>query len=425
MRDIAAVMDETGSVSVSGAFAGFVEEHNAARLAITLNDDFAGENYTGLRLCFDTGPGGRKTVTNTAAGLPDEAPASREGGTLFCTLGRELTATGTLKAQVEALKTNGGEVEAAAKSQMFELFFRPSVTGGLPSEGCGCAPRAAAGCEGRAGFTRCSPAYYGALAVKRFDTLYLVDDALAGETPGDGQEEPAAVRVTGITLDTAALALQPGGTARLTATVLPADAANKAVVWSSSNTGVAAVEDGLVTALAAGAAVITATSADGGFTAVAALTVASLPGFWQGSKTVNGVTVTVSGNTVTLNGTKNNADYAQGAACFTQNVTNVFNADACPKWHTFAAGDTVTLKVTKTGGAAAGVNGANSALYMRDMNKGIVMAGATWSSPSGIWNYTFPANKDVGGLFGYLDTNAVFTNYAFTVELTVNSVRWL
>jgi len=425
MREITAVMDETGGVSVSGAYAGFVEEHNAARLAVTLSDDFAGENYTGLRLCFDTGPGGRKTVTNTAAGLPGETPASREGATLFCLLERELTATGTLKAQVEALKMNGGAVEAAAKSQVFELFFRPSVTGAL--QDCACVAAPAHGCcEGKAGFTRCSPAYYGALAVKRFDTLYLVDDTLTGETPGDDEEEPHGVRVTSVSLNAASLTLGLGRTSQLTATVLPVNADNNAVVWSSSNAAVASVTGGLVSALAAGTAVITATTADGGFTASAALTVAALPGFWQGSKTVNGVTITVSGNTVTLHGTKTNADYASTLpACYTENVTNVYNADACPKWHTFAAGDTVTLKVIKMSGTAAGTNGVNSVVYMRGFPGGIVMAGATWTSPSGTWNYTFPADKDVGGLFGYLDTNAVFTNYTFTVELTVNSTRWL
>lgn len=424
MREITAVMDDAGSVSVTGAYAGFVEEHNAARLAVTLNADFAGGEYTGLRLCFDTGPGGRKTVTNTATGVAGETPASRDGATLYCVLERELTATGTLKAQVEALKMNGDAVEAAAKSQVFELFFRPSVTGGLHDCACTAAAPALSGCEGKAGFTRCSPAYYGALAVKRFDTLYLVDDALTGDTPGGGEEEPPTVPVTSVSLSAASLALGPGGTQTLTATVLPDNADNKAVVWSSSDAEVASVAGGMVTALAAGTAVITATTADGGFTASALLTVTALPGLRQGSKTRNGVTVTVSGNTVTLNGTKTNTDYTQGSAYHTDNVTDIFNFSDCPKWHTFVPGDALTLTVAKTGGTATGAAGGNAELAMRDMNNTVIMAGASWGSPSGTYNYTFTAAKDIRGLFSYLDTNAVFTNYSFTVALTVNGTRW-
>lgn len=426
MREIAAVMDEAGNVSVPDSFAGFVEEHHAARLSVTLNAAFAGADYTGLRFCFDTGPGGRKTLSNVAAGLPGEEPAARDGEALTCLLGRDLTATGTLKVQVEALRLNGPDVEAAAKSQVFELLFAPSVTGGLPSTGCSCAgERSPCGvCEGKAGFTRCSPAYYGALAQKRFDTLYLVDDALTDETPG-GEEEPGTVRVSGVLLDTASLTLQPGGAQTLQATVLPENAENKTVIWSSSDTNIATVEGGVVTALAAGTAVITAATADGGFTASALLTVAALPGFWQGSKTLNGVTFTVSGNMVTLNGTKTNADYAQGSAYYTGNVTDIFNFTDCPKWHTFAAGDTVTLTVAKTGGTATGAAGANAMLAMRDMNNTVVMAGASWGTPTCSQTYTFPAGKDIRGLFSYLDLNAVFVNYTFTVELTVNAVRWL
>ena len=56
-----------------------------------------------------------------------------------------------------------------------------------------------------------------------------------------------------------------GDTATLTAAVLPADATNKAVSWSSSNTAVATVSsDGIVTAVAPGKATITATLLFGG-----------------------------------------------------------------------------------------------------------------------------------------------------------------
>ena len=55
-----------------------------------------------------------------------------------------------------------------------------------------------------------------------------------------------------------------GETEILTATVLPEDADNKSITWTSSNTSVATVsEQGVVTAVKAGTAIITATAKDG------------------------------------------------------------------------------------------------------------------------------------------------------------------
>lgn len=81
------------------------------------------------------------------------------------------------------------------------------------------------------------------------------------------------VAVTGITLNEDSGTLNPGGTTTLTATVTPADASNKGVTWTSSNTDVATVANGVVTAVSVGSATITATTMDGGFTATYALTV--------------------------------------------------------------------------------------------------------------------------------------------------------
>ena len=78
------------------------------------------------------------------------------------------------------------------------------------------------------------------------------------------QEEPAPIRVESIELDSEELELIEGNTVSLVATILPEDAENQNVIWSSSNKAVASVKDGEVTALKVGEAVITATSEDGG-----------------------------------------------------------------------------------------------------------------------------------------------------------------
>jgi uncharacterized protein YjdB len=81
------------------------------------------------------------------------------------------------------------------------------------------------------------------------------------------------VSVTGVSLNKTALSLTVNATEQLTATVLPANADNKAVTWTSSNASVATVANGLVTAISEGAATITVTTEDGEFTATCAVTV--------------------------------------------------------------------------------------------------------------------------------------------------------
>ena len=85
---------------------------------------------------------------------------------------------------------------------------------------------------------------------------------------------PAKTPVTSVTLDKTRLTLDVGGSDTLTATVKPDDATNKAVTWSTSNEKVATVNNGVVTAVGAGTATITAAASDGsGKTATCEVTV--------------------------------------------------------------------------------------------------------------------------------------------------------
>lgn len=85
------------------------------------------------------------------------------------------------------------------------------------------------------------------------------------------------VAVTGVTLNQTSAVLTEGETLTLKATVSPANATNKSVSWSSSNTAVAAVDQyGRITAKKAGTAIITVTTKDGGKTASCKVTVQAL-----------------------------------------------------------------------------------------------------------------------------------------------------
>ena len=75
--------------------------------------------------------------------------------------------------------------------------------------------------------------------------------------------EPTTTPVSGISLDHSAVSLSVGGTETLTATVSPDGATDKTVTWSSSDTAVATVENGVVTAAAEGTANIIATATNG------------------------------------------------------------------------------------------------------------------------------------------------------------------
>jgi formylglycine-generating enzyme required for sulfatase activity len=114
----------------------------------------------------------------------------------------------------------------------------------------------------------------------------------------EGITTSAPVSVTGVTLNKTGTSLTVGGTETLTATVAPANAANKTVTWSSSNTATATVNNGIVTAVAAGTANITVKTEDGGFTAACSVTVISA------SVPATGVTLNKTTASLTVGGTE-------------------------------------------------------------------------------------------------------------------------
>lgn len=84
-----------------------------------------------------------------------------------------------------------------------------------------------------------------------------------------------SAKVTSVKLNKTSLSLKIGNTAYLSATVRPSGA-NKKVTWTSSDPSVATVSSaGKVTGIKAGTSTITATTVDGGYTAVCQVTVAA------------------------------------------------------------------------------------------------------------------------------------------------------
>lgn len=103
--------------------------------------------------------------------------------------------------------------------------------------------------------------------MKRFlCVLFIAVFALVSckEKEGKEEEEFVAVAVSSVSLDKTEITMTEGDKEVLSVTVLPENAFNKSVKWSSSDESVASVHKGEVTAKKEGSAVITVASEDGG-----------------------------------------------------------------------------------------------------------------------------------------------------------------
>ena len=139
----------------------------------------------------------------------------------------------------------------------------------------------------------------------------------------------ATVAVSSITLSQTSLNLSVGAEpVTLNATVLPETANNRSVTWSSSNTGVATVDGGVVTIVGAGQTTITATAADGSNV--------------TGTCTVTVSAATVAVSSITLSQT--NLNLSVGAEPVTLTAT-VAPAEATDKTVTWSSSDATVAKV--------------------------------------------------------------------------------
>ena len=109
-----------------------------------------------------------------------------------------------------------------------------------------------------------------------FLTFAIASCGSQSHTPNSNNSSSStqsAWSVSGVYLSYDALTMYLGKTATLKATIEPETATNKSVTWSSSDTSVATVKEGTISALKVGTTNITVTTVEGGFTATCALTV--------------------------------------------------------------------------------------------------------------------------------------------------------
>ena len=110
-------------------------------------------------------------------------------------------------------------------------------------------------------------------------TVSLTDYSDLSDTCTVTVSEEGNTSVTGVSVNPAEVTLQAGESMALEAVITPENAANKGVTWRSRNTDVAEIEDdGTVTAIAPGTAVIIVTTDDGRKTAQCRITVVEASG---------------------------------------------------------------------------------------------------------------------------------------------------
>jgi uncharacterized protein YjdB len=160
-----------------------------------------------------------------------------------------------------------------------------------------------------------------------------------------------AVAVTGMSISKARTTLAVGNTETLSAAVIPLSATNKSISWSSSDDTKASVDaGGKVTAVAAGEATITATSADGSKTAVCVVTVMSNTYPVESVSLNKSSTTILAGSSETL--------YASFVPVFATNQglswsssdTNVATVEVSGRVRAIAAGST-TITITSADGS--------------------------------------------------------------------------
>jgi len=262
----------------------------------------------------------------------------------------------------------------------------------------------------------------------------------------------ATVPVTGVSLTPTSATLSVGATETLTATVEPSNATDKSVSWSSDNTAVATVENGVVTAQGAGTATITVTTTDGNKQATCAVTVnkadptaptgltatygqklanVTLPDGWTWADSTQSVGSVVS-PAATFKANFAGDDNYNAASNVDVTVT-VSKADATTAMQAASvsiagtSGKTATVSYALPDGASYGtVTNSNTEFFTVDTTNGLVLTAAkSWTASDWATDTSKTFTVAVSGATNYNDytlTVTVTPTYKATQTITASDV---
>ncbi len=184
---------------------------------------------------------------------------------------------------------------------------------------------------------------------------------LSGNAPEDyywsfttGGNTSNTIPVSSVNLNKTSISIIEGATESLTATISPANATKKSVIWSSSNSAIAKVDSsGVVTGVNAGSATITVTTTDGNKTASCYVTVTKL-NIAVVSVSLNKNSITLNkGDTETLIATINPSNATNGIISWVSNNPAVAAVDANGVVTALKTGNATISVLTADGGKTA------------------------------------------------------------------------
>ena len=184
----------------------------------------------------------------------------------------------------------------------------------------------------------------------------------------------------GVSISPSRLSLTTGQTGQLTRTIAPSNASNQSVTWTSDNTAVATVNsNGVVSAVSTGTAIITATSADGGFTSKATVSVNA--GVTSYSTRLSGTTNERYGLAKSLSVMPGDTIKMEVYAKYLDNNTNNWNAALTNLMTAIAQG--IAPTGTFVDGGAAGSIGGTTFPYIGTLPR----TGDSGTGPKAYLNY--------------------------------------
>ncbi|MGN0536807.1 MAG: alpha-amylase family glycosyl hydrolase, partial [Acutalibacteraceae bacterium] len=239
--------------------------------------------------------------------------------------------------------------------------------------------------------------------------IYLTDGGANQPITGG---EIAIINPTSITLDKTSVTVKEATTAKVTATIAPADATNKSVTWTTSDASVATVAGGTITGVSKGTATITAKTSNG-LTATVKVTVTENTDIVKPTGiTLDKTSLTLTeGDSDTLTATVTPSNATNKTVTWTSSDTSVATVDGSGNVKAVSAG-TATITAQTFNGYKATATVTVEARQITQI-KGIYFEKpSNWGSNVNVYFFKNNADYDIGwpghamkdlgnGIYGY------------------------